>query len=286
MGSEAANHARRRGATPWLPTTFPSDRIHFAVSSWPKEPKEGKARMSDELVSVSLDVRLEAKSVVLRAPRATDIAELRALLIRNAEHLRPWSPSPPPGTNPAGFTELGRSIARHRRDWKAGAGYVFVVQSRAPREPLVGRIALTSVTRGPFQSAQLGYWMDAGHVRRGLMSEAVDATLAFAFDKLGLHRLQAAVMPTNQASRAILQKRGFREEGYAERYLRIAGKWEDHVLYGLTLEEWRPAWHALDESNGDAVSFGASQHAPRASASEATPDGATESVLWTMHRSC
>jgi len=242
--------------------------------------------MSEELVPVSLDVRLDAKRVVLRAPRATDIAELRGLLIRNAEHLRPWSPSPPPGTNPAGFTELGRSIARHRRDWKAGSGYVFVLQLRVPREPIVGRIALTSVTRGPFQSAQLGYWMDAGHVRRGLMSEAVDATLGFAFDRLGLHRLQAAVMPTNQVSRTILQKRGFREEGYAERYLRIAGKWEDHVLYGLTLEEWRPSWQALHEGSSHAVPFEASEPAPHAAASEATSGGATESVLWTMHRSC
>jgi ribosomal-protein-alanine N-acetyltransferase len=242
--------------------------------------------MSDELVPISLDVRLEAKRIVLRAPRATDLAELRGLLIRNAEHLRPWSPSPAPGTNPAGFTELGRSIARHRRDWKAGSGYVFVVQLRVPREPMVGRIALTSVTRGPFQSAQLGYWMDAGHVRRGLMSEAVDATLTFAFERLGLHRLQAAVMPTNHASRAILQKRGFREEGYAERYLRIAGKWEDHVLYGLTLEEWRPSWHALHETAGHAVSLDASEPAPRGVVGEATSGGATEGVLWTMHRSC
>jgi len=236
--------------------------------------------MSDELVAVSLDVRLDAKRVVLRAPRATDIAELRGLLIRNAEHLRPWSPSPPPGTNPAGFTELGRSIARHRRDWKAGSGYVFVMQLRVPREPLVGRIALTSVTRGPFQSAQLGYWMDAGHVRRGLMTEAVDAMLAFAFDRLGLHRLQAAVMPTNHASRSILQKRGFREEGYAERYLRIAGKWEDHVLYGLTLEEWRPSWRAIHETSHHAGGFAAAEAAPRpALAAETATAGATEGAI-------
>ena len=236
--------------------------------------------MSDELVAVSLDVRLDAKRVVLRAPRATDIAELRGLLIRNAEHLRPWSPSPPPGTNPAGFTELGRSIARHRRDWKAGSGYVFVMQLRVPSEPLVGRIALTSVTRGPFQSAQLGYWMDAGHVRRGLMTEAVDAMLGFAFDRLGLHRLQAAVMPTNHASRSILQKRGFREEGYAERYLRIAGKWEDHVLYGLTLEEWRPSWRAIHETSDHAGGFGAGAAAPRpALAAETANAGATEGAI-------
>jgi ribosomal-protein-alanine N-acetyltransferase len=243
--------------------------------------------MSEELVPVSLDVRLDAKRVVLRAPRATDIAELRGLLIRNAEHLRPWSPSPPPGANPAGFTELGRSIARHRRDWKAGSGYVFVMQLRVQREPLVGRIALTSVTRGPFQSAQLGYWMDAGHVRRGLMSEAVDATLGFAFDRLGLHRLQAAVMPTNHASRSILQKRGFREEGYAERYLRIAGKWEDHVLYGLTLEEWRPSWRATHEASDHGGALAEEKAEPRPTAlADAAGAGATDSAIWTMHRSC
>jgi [ribosomal protein S5]-alanine N-acetyltransferase len=207
--------------------------------------------MSDELLPVSLDVRLEASRVILRAPKATDIAELRSLLVRNADHLRPWSPSPPPGANPAGFTELGRSIARHRRDWKAGTGYVFVTLLRGPREPIIGRIALTSVTRGPFLSAQLGYWLDAGHVRRGLMSEAVDCALAFAFEQLKLHRIQAAVMPNNHASRHILHKRAFREEGYAERYLRIAGKWEDHVLYGLTSEEWKP--ESLTQRMSDAT---------------------------------
>ncbi len=197
--------------------------------------------MSEESVSVSLGTRLEGSRVILRAPKTTDLAELRALLIRNADHLRPWSPSPPPGTNPVGFAEMGRSIARHRRDWKAGMAYVFVTLLRVPREPIVWRVALTSVTRGPFQSAQVGYWIDAGHVGRGLMSEAVNLALRFAFERLRLHRLQAAVMPNNDASRHILSTRGFRQEGYAERYLRIAGKWEDHVLYGLTLEDWRSA---------------------------------------------
>jgi len=194
-----------------------------------------------ELVSVSLDARLETSRVALRAPRAIDIAELRSVLGRNADHLRPWSPSPPPGTNPLGFTELGRSIARQRREWKAGTAYVFVALLRQLREPIIGRVALTSVLRGPWQSAQLGYWLDAANAGRGLMSEGVELALAFAFERLGLHRLQAAVMPHNQASRCILIKRGFREEGYVKRYLRIGGAWEDHVIYGLTAEEWRPA---------------------------------------------
>jgi ribosomal-protein-alanine N-acetyltransferase len=196
--------------------------------------------MSETSISVAISTRLESKRVILRAPRATDLSELRSLLIRNADHLRPFSPSPPPGTNPVGLAELGRSIARQRREWKTGSGYVFVTTLRAEREPIIGRVALTSVSRGPFQSAQLGYWMDAAHVGHGLMSEAVDMVLGFAFETLALHRVQAAVMPRNAPSRHLLEKRRFREEGYASRYLRIAGRWEDHLLYALTAEEWQP----------------------------------------------
>jgi ribosomal-protein-alanine N-acetyltransferase len=208
--------------------------------------------MFDERVSVPLGLRLETSRVILRAPRTIDIAELRSLLSRNADHLRPWSPSPPPGTNPLGFTELGRSISKQRRDWKAGTGYVFVALLRQAREPIIGRVALTSVARGPWQSAQLGYWIDAASGGRGLMSEGVELVLAFAFGQLRLHRVQAAVMPTNQPSRRILSKRGFREEGYAARYLRIGNAWEDHVIYGLTAEEWKPA-SLVSSPDGDGL---------------------------------
>jgi ribosomal-protein-alanine N-acetyltransferase len=196
--------------------------------------------MPEEGAAVDLDIRLEGNRVALRAPRAVDIPELRALIARNADHLRPWSPSPPPGTNPLGLAELGRTIAKQRREWKLGAAYVFVAILRYGREPIAGRVALTSVTRGPWQSAQVGYWLDAASGGRGLMTECVGLALDFAFEDLGLHRVQAAVMPRNAASRRILAKCGFREEGYAERYLRIGGRWEDHVIYGLTAEEWQP----------------------------------------------
>src|SRR5262249_8710270 len=101
------------------------------------------------------------------------------------------------------------------------------------------RIALTSVTRGPFQNAYLGYWVDEGHQGRGIAKEAVDLVLAFVFETLDLHRVQAAVMPRNAPSRHLLSTRGFREEGIARRYLCIAGSWEDHILYGMTREDWQ-----------------------------------------------
>lgn len=210
--------------------------------------------MWQERISVSLDTRLETSRMVLRAPRAVDITELRSVLRRNSDHLRPWSPSPPPGTNPIGFTELGRAIAKQRRDWKAGSAYVFVALLRRARDSIVGRVALTSVARGPWQSAQIGYWIDAANGGQGLMSEAVALALAFAFDRLALHRVQAAVMPQNHPSRRILSKCGFREEGRAERYLQIGGAWEDHLIYGLTAEEWRPASVLIPQHEPGSVS--------------------------------
>ncbi len=85
--------------------------------------------------------------------------------------------------------------------------------------------------------AYLGYWTDVDHQGRGVCTEALGAVLAFAFGPAELHRLQAAIMPRNERSLRVIEKLGFRREGYAERYLHIAGNWEDHVLFARTREE-------------------------------------------------
>lgn len=194
-----------------------------------------------ERASVSLSTQLLGKRVLLRPPKPADIPELRALMRDNAEHLRPWSPASPRAGGPPTITELSRSLARYRQEWKNDLAYVFVVTLREPSAPIVGRIALTSVVRGPFQNAHLGYWTAASYLRLGLATEAVGLVIDFGFALLGLHRLEAAVMPHNLASRRILAKQSFREEGLAKRYLSIAGRWEDHILFGLTREEWEEA---------------------------------------------
>jgi len=94
------------------------------------------------------------------------------------------------------------------------------------------------VLRGAFQNAYLGYWIDGERQGRGLTTEAVVAATSFAFEAAGLHRVQAAVMPRNLASQRVLEKAGYRREGVAERYLCIAGRWEDHQIFALTAEEW------------------------------------------------
>ena len=155
----------------------------------------------------------------------------------NHEHLRPWNPAPPPGGDPTTLTEVSKSILRQRRDWKHGTGFVFMVATRVKPERFIGKVALNGVMRGAMHGAYLGYWMVAEEQGKGLAREAIGAVLDFAFGPAGLHRIQAAIMPRNARSLRVIEKLAFRREGYAERYLQIAGTWEDHILFARTREE-------------------------------------------------
>jgi len=193
----------------------------------------------------SLTTRLVTPRLVLRPPRTSDVAEIRRLLRANHEHLRPWNPAPPPGEDPTSITEVSKTVLRHRRDWKHGAGFVFMVATREDQSRFIGKIALNGILRGALHGAYLGYWLAGDLQGRGLAPEAIAAVLDFAFGAAGLHRVQAAIMPRNARSLRVIEKLGFRREGYAERYLQIAGKWEDHIIFARTREEHVPG-EALD----------------------------------------
>jgi ribosomal-protein-alanine N-acetyltransferase len=185
-------------------------------------------------VRLSLRFRIETERLILRAPRAVDVPELRALMRRNAKHLAPWQPAPLPGIDPTSLAEVSKSVTRWRREWTADRGYTFLVTLRVDDEPVIGRMSLTHVARGAWQNAHLGYWIDENQQGKGIASEAALAVARFAFETLALHRVQAAVMPKNDASLRVLEKAGFRREGTSPRFLQIAGAWEDHVIFART----------------------------------------------------
>ena len=189
----------------------------------------------------SLTIRLVTPRLVLRPPRTGDVAEIRRLMRANQEHLKPWNPEPPPGEDPSSITEVSKTVLRHRREWKHGRGYVFMVSERETPARFIGKLALSGIMRGAMNGAYLGYWMAADCQSRGLVTEAIRVMLDFAFGPAALHRVQAAIMPHNVRSLRVVEKLDFRREGYAERYLQIAGKWEDHVIFARTREEHVPS---------------------------------------------
>jgi ribosomal-protein-alanine N-acetyltransferase len=130
--------------------------------------------------------------------------------------------------------EIERAAADARRDVRYAFG-VFLKESDA----LIGRVALSNVSRGAWQNATLGYYIDEAHNGHGYATEAVRLALQFAFGPAGLHRVQAAVLPRNIASRRVLEKAGFSREGRSTKYLQINGVWEDHETFAMTLEDWR-----------------------------------------------
>nr|WP_198423971.1 GNAT family protein [Microlunatus antarcticus] len=164
--------------------------------------------------------------------RPADAAALANLVLRNREALAPWEPVHAEDYfTPAGQERgLAQALARQARDEQHP--FVVLVDGRP-----VGRMNLNDVVRGAFQNAHLGYWIDVDHQGRGVATAAVRAVLAIAFGELGLHRVQAGTLLHNHASRRVLAKNGFTEIGVAPRYIRIAGRWQDHVLHQRLVDD-------------------------------------------------
>jgi [ribosomal protein S5]-alanine N-acetyltransferase len=162
------------------------------------------------------------------------------LRTRNKDFFEPWEPvqSARHFTLPGQRDEISRAIADSEQDTRYAFGVFLTADDR-----MVGRVALSNVSRGAWQNATLGYYIDEAHTRRGLATQAVLLTLQFAFEQAGLHRVQAAVLPRNAASRRVLEKSGFHREGRSMKHLQINGVWEDHEVFAITAEDWEGIDH-------------------------------------------
>ncbi|MEH3068026.1 MAG: GNAT family N-acetyltransferase [Aeromicrobium erythreum] len=164
---------------------------------------------------------------VLRVLDPADAEVLSRLWTDHRAHLDPWSPSRPDRF----YTVEGQLEVVEARllAMAEGRGAYFVVVEEDGE--VVGELNLNDVVRGAFENAHLGYWL-AGDVQgRGLMTRAVEEAAVHAFEVLGLHRLQAGTLVHNHRSQAVLERCGFERFGVAPQYLRIQGRWQDHVLF-------------------------------------------------------
>lgn len=180
---------------------------------------------------------LKGRRVLLRPIVSGDFRDWREVRRRCDGWLAPWEPAPAAGApdvveDPKAFA--ARCGAREReRQLGTAYGFGIFVDGR-----LAGEANVSNIVRGAMQGCTVGYWIDQGLAGQGYMPESVVAILRFAFDDLGLHRVEISIIPRNSASRRVVEKLDLREEGVALRFLKINGVWEDHVRYGITADEW------------------------------------------------
>jgi len=172
--------------------------------------------------------------VALRVPQSSDFAEWTALREASRDFLVPWEPTWPDDDLTRGA--FRRRLKRYADDQRSDLAYAFMI-FRNDDNALVGGLTLANIRRGVAQAGSIGYWVGAPFARQGYMTAAVRALVPFCFRTLRLHRLEAACIPANTASIALLEKTGFTREGYARSYLCINGVWQDHLLYARLADD-------------------------------------------------
>jgi ribosomal-protein-alanine N-acetyltransferase len=181
-------------------------------------------------------VVLRDGEVTLRPLRMRDATARMESRRRNVEWLRQWEATPPGGPSMFGvsaavFTSMTRRL---RADARTGKALPFVI---VVDDEFAGQLNVAGVVRGSMDSAHIGYWVDQRVAGRGVMPTAVALAVDHCFGPVGLHRIEVNIRPENGASRRVVEKLAFREEGVRERYLHIAGDWRDHLTFALVRDD-------------------------------------------------
>lgn len=183
------------------------------------------------------DLPIRGDGLYLRASEMRDYLEWAELREKSRSFLTPWEPLWP-------IDDLTRAsfryrVRRHAEEMARDEAYSFFI-FREEDDALMGGLSFGHVRRGVSQAATLGYWMGEPYAGKGHMTRAARAACAYAFEKRGFHRIEAACLPTNEPSKRLLERVGFKQEGYARSYLNINGQWRDHLLYALLETDPQP----------------------------------------------
>ncbi|MDA8319545.1 MAG: GNAT family protein [Actinomycetota bacterium] len=173
--------------------------------------------------------------VELRPLVTRDAAAWREARVRNADWLRPWEPTNP--ETPLYQSSLGPYVAMvrtMRREARHGLTLPWVVTYDGR---FAGQLTIGNIIWGSARSASVGYWVDQEFAGRGVIPTALAMALDHSFTVVGLHRIEATIRPENRASRRVVEKLGFHDEGIRRRSLHVDGAWRDHICYALTAEE-------------------------------------------------
>jgi len=163
----------------------------------------------------------------IEAPTRQKMAVYRDFLARNDAYHKPWV-----------FHSFKKELYEHylKRIKRGVLQGCFIIDKQ--HQNLVGVININNILLGSASRASLGYYGDAAYAGKGYMSEGMSLALKYAFEDLGLHRLEANIQPENIPSIRLVQKQGFRKEGFSPKYLQIGGEWRDHERWAILDEEF------------------------------------------------
>lgn len=181
---------------------------------------------------VPYDISLEGNGIILRMPDVKDWKEWTQLRKLSASFLVPWEPLWPADAVTIDF--YMRQWRRYARRWIQDREYPFLIFRRdeyGRQGALLGGITITDIKRSVYQVGTLGYWIGAPFAGQGIMRQALDLILPFAFEQLGLNRIDATVMPENERSIRLLRSLGFREIGLSKHNMQIEGAWRDQLIF-------------------------------------------------------
>jgi ribosomal-protein-alanine N-acetyltransferase len=183
------------------------------------------------------ELAVDLSGYTLRRTQPGDAAAAAQYHRRNRAHLATYSPVRVEAFYTSEYWTL--ALEAHERAFREGRQLnTFLVHEADQR--VVGELNLANFVRGAFQAAYLGYSLDQALEGQGLMTRAVEALVQYAFTELHLHRVMANYVPSNERSARLLARCGFVREGFAQRYLLIAGRWQDHVLTARVAPDWTP----------------------------------------------
>lgn len=181
------------------------------------------AKRNDQILYTS-------ERVTLRRLTCADREEFVALVEKSSEHLYPWVWLP--ATCDA-FDEYIQRFAESPAE--------CILVCAADTEAIVGTVSLTNIVEAPYWRATVGYNSFVAAARRGYMIEAFPLVFKFAFEDLGLHRLEADIQPTNEASLTFAERVGFQYEGFSREFIYIGNEWTDHERWAAINSSWKPA---------------------------------------------
>ena len=170
---------------------------------------------------------LETPRARIRIADEADAPKLLHYRLENRAHLSPWEPLRE--NEYYTLEHCARTIADSRELARQDRGYLLMAFDHA-EQSILATCNFAHLVRGAFQACHVGYGVAARMQGQGLMREILEPSTAWAFGALNLHRVMANYLPRDERSARLLASLGFEREGYAKRYLQIAGVWEDHIL--------------------------------------------------------